>query len=202
MQHGHLALPGSPLVTLVMARARVLRARGARLDVSSARASTRLSDDRGDSTSSYVCFRGRNIRRSRQRPARYTDARYAPKEKGPYPRRDFAPVRHLSALAFRPRHAPPPRTLPTAYAVARPPRTHRRSRWGRKPRENIVSVRHCPAVASPAPLPPRASRLGLARTTAAATPLTSRCRPPPLPARRRQVLLPRQGAGLPLPRLV
>ena len=60
---------------------RVLRARGARLDVSSARASTRLSDDRGDSTSSYVCFRGRNIRRSRQRPARYTDARYAPKEK-------------------------------------------------------------------------------------------------------------------------
>ena len=142
------------------------------------------------------------IRRSRQRPARYTDARYAPKEKGPYPRRDFAPVRHLSALAFRPRHAPPPRTLPTAYAVARPPRTHRRSRWGRKPRENIVSVRHCPAVASPAPLPPRASRLGLARTTAAATPLTSRCRPPPLPARRRQVLLPRQGAGLPLPRLV
>lgn len=202
MQHGHLALPGSPLVTLVMARAP--RPPGPR------RASRRVQRARFDPPKRRPrrlhvvvrLFSREEYPKIASAPGAIHRRALRAERKGPYPRRDFAPVRHLSALAFRPRHAPPPRTLPTAYAVARPPRTHRRSRWGRKPRENIVSVRHCPAVASPTPLPPRASRLGLARTTAAATPLTSRCRPPPLPARRRQVLLPRQGAGLPLPRLV
>ena len=151
-------------------------------------------------------FSRERIRGSRQRPARYTDARYAPTEKRPIPSSFFVAFSracgHLS-FAFR-RHDTPRRRAfspPPTPSRVRPGPTVGQDGEESQGKTSSRCVIAPPSRALP-PFPSRASRLGLAPATAAATPLTSRCRPPPLPARRRQVLLPRQGAGLPLPRRV
>ena len=159
----------------------------------------RRSDHRAPS------FSRERIRGSRQRPARYTDARYAPTEKAHtliILRRVFARRRAPLFRFSSPRHAPPPRILPAADAVARPPRTHRRSRWGRKPRENIVSVRHRSAVACPAPVSlPRVAPRSRARNRRRHA--ADLAMPPPSPPRAPQTsstTSPRSRATAPAPR--
>ena len=179
---------------------RVLRARGARLDVRRA-----APLDRAEATTTPRRFRARESE-DRVSARRDTLTRATRRQNRPIPSSFFVAFSraggHLS-FAFR-RHDTPRRR---AFS---PPPTPSRVRSGptvgQDGEESQGKTSSRCVIAPPSRPPPhfpsRASRLGLAPATAAATPLTSRCRPPPLPARRRQVLLPRQGAGLPLPRRV
>ena len=178
---------------------RVLRARGARLDVRRARAPRPRRSDHPRR------FRARESE-DRVSARRDTLTRATRRQKKAHTliilRRVFARLRAPLFRLSSPRHAPPPRILPAADAVARPPRTHRRSRWGRKPRENIVSVRHRSAVACPAPLSlPRVAPRSRARNRRRHA--ADLAMPPPSPPRAPQTsstTSPRSRATAPAPR--